>query len=43
MFTVCEEIKELDGERQSLVYNHHRDLIAASETIASVCLHLFHR
>lgn len=27
------EIRELDGERQSLVYNHHSELIDASETI----------
>ncbi|EUC62767.1 fat-free-like protein [Rhizoctonia solani AG-3 Rhs1AP] len=27
------EIKQLDGERQSLVYNHHHELIAASDTI----------
>lgn len=30
------QIRELDGERQSLVYNHHTDLVAASETIAKV-------
>ncbi|KAF9490352.1 hypothetical protein BDN71DRAFT_1400104 [Pleurotus eryngii] len=30
------EIRELDGERQSLVYNHHHELIAASDTIAAV-------
>ncbi|KAF8514544.1 Vps51/Vps67-domain-containing protein, partial [Hysterangium stoloniferum] len=27
------EIRELDSERQSLVYNHHHELIAASDTI----------
>jgi hypothetical protein len=27
------EIRELDGERQSLVYNHHHELVEASETI----------
>ncbi|GAA5907920.1 COG1/VPS51 family protein [Sporobolomyces salmoneus] len=27
------EIRELDGERQSLVYNHHHELIQASDTI----------
>ncbi|KAM0748978.1 hypothetical protein T439DRAFT_58844 [Meredithblackwellia eburnea MCA 4105] len=27
------EIRELDGERQSLVYNHHSELIDASDTI----------
>jgi hypothetical protein len=32
------EIKELDSERQSLVYNHHHELIAARDTIAAVCL-----
>jgi len=30
------EIRELDGERQSLVYNHHHELIAASDTITAV-------
>lgn len=30
------EIRELDGERQSLVYNHHHELVAASETIRKV-------
>lgn len=32
------EIRELDSERQSLVYNHHHELIAASDTIGAVCL-----
>lgn len=32
------EIRELDSERQSLVYNHHHELIAASDTIAAVSL-----
>lgn len=32
------EIRELDSERQSLVYNHHHELIAASDTIAAVGL-----
>lgn len=32
------EIRELDGERQSLVYNHHHELIAASETIKKVSI-----
>ena len=27
------QIRELDGERQSLVYNHHHELVAASDTI----------
>ncbi|KDE05034.1 hypothetical protein MVLG_04577 [Microbotryum lychnidis-dioicae p1A1 Lamole] len=27
------QIRELDGERQSLVYNHHHELIQASDTI----------
>lgn len=26
-------IRELDGERQSLVYNHHHELVSASETM----------
>lgn len=28
------EIRQLDSERQSLVYGHHHELIAASDTIA---------
>ncbi|KAJ7067113.1 Vps51/Vps67-domain-containing protein [Mycena amicta] len=30
------EIRHLDSERQSLVYNHHHELIAASDTIAAM-------
>ncbi|KAF8627992.1 hypothetical protein AX15_004119 [Amanita polypyramis BW_CC] len=30
------EIRQLDSERQSLVYNHHHELIAASDTIATI-------
>jgi vacuolar protein sorting-associated protein 51 len=30
------EIRNLDSERQSLVYNHHHELIAASDTIRAV-------
>ncbi|KAH9930031.1 Vps51/Vps67-domain-containing protein [Fomitopsis serialis] len=30
------EMRELDSERQSLVYNHHHELIAASDTIAAM-------
>lgn len=30
------EIRELDSERQSLVYNHHHELIAASTTISAM-------
>lgn len=30
------EIRELDGEKQSLVYNHHHELVSASETIGKV-------
>ncbi|KAI6108034.1 hypothetical protein F5141DRAFT_1120271 [Pisolithus sp. B1] len=30
------EIRQLDGERQSLVYNHHHELIAARDTIAAM-------
>ncbi|KAJ7761926.1 Vps51/Vps67-domain-containing protein [Mycena maculata] len=30
------EIRELDSDRQSLVYNHHHELIAASDTIAAM-------
>ena len=32
------EIRQLDGERQSLVYNHHHELVAASDTIRNVSL-----
>lgn len=32
-FNTPTEIRELDGERQSLVYNHHHELIEASDTI----------
>jgi len=30
------EIRQLEGERQSLVYNHHHELIAASDTIRAM-------
>ncbi|KZV88879.1 hypothetical protein EXIGLDRAFT_618845 [Exidia glandulosa HHB12029] len=30
------EIRQLDSERQSLVYNHHHELIAASDTIGAM-------
>lgn len=30
------EIRQLDSERQSLVYNHHHELVAASDTIAAM-------
>ncbi|PWZ01834.1 hypothetical protein BCV70DRAFT_198116 [Testicularia cyperi] len=30
------EIRELDGERQSLVYNHHHELVAASDSIRNM-------
>ncbi|PWN20372.1 hypothetical protein BCV69DRAFT_312963 [Microstroma glucosiphilum] len=33
------EIRELDGDRQSLVYNHHTDLVSASETISKMKSH----
>lgn len=33
----CTEIRQLDNDRQSLVYNHHHELIAASDTISAVC------
>ncbi len=35
--TSFEEIRQLEGDRQSLVYNHHHELIAASDTISAVC------
>ncbi|KAI8456203.1 Vps51/Vps67-domain-containing protein [Phakopsora pachyrhizi] len=33
---VISDIRELDGERQNLVYNHHHELVEASETIGKV-------
>ncbi|KAG6333021.1 hypothetical protein ID866_6065, partial [Astraeus odoratus] len=30
------EIRQLDSERQSLVYNHHHELVAARDTIAAM-------
>lgn len=39
VFALCTEIRQLDSERQSLVYNHHHELIAASDTIAAVRCH----
>ena len=38
MLVLVIEIRELDGERQSLVYNHHHELIEASDTIRKVSL-----
>lgn len=32
----CTEIRSLDSDRQSLVYNHNHELIAASDTISAV-------
>ena len=36
VYSFSTEIRQLDSERQSLVYNHHHELIAASDTIAAV-------
>lgn len=33
---IISEIRELDGERQSLVYNHHHELVDASVTIGKM-------
>ncbi|EGF98813.1 uncharacterized protein MELLADRAFT_76017 [Melampsora larici-populina 98AG31] len=33
---IVSEIRELDGERQSLVYNHHHELVDASVTIGKM-------
>ncbi|KDQ54151.1 hypothetical protein JAAARDRAFT_413073 [Jaapia argillacea MUCL 33604] len=33
---ILSEIRQLGSERQSLVYNHHHQLIAESDTIAAV-------
>ena len=30
------DMRQLDSERQSLVYNHHHELIAATDTISAV-------
>lgn len=30
------EMRQLDGERQSLVYNHHHELIDATDTISAM-------
>jgi hypothetical protein len=30
------DIRQLEGERQSLVYNHHHELIDATDTISAV-------
>lgn len=32
------EMKQLDSERQALVYNHHHELIDATDTISAVRL-----
>ena len=34
--TSLPEMRQLDGERQSLVYNHHHELIDASDTLSAV-------
>ena len=39
LFTLFIEIRQLDSERQSLVYNHHHELIAASDTIGAMKSH----
>jgi len=36
MVSIIPEIRQLEGEKQSLVYNHHHELIAASDTIRAV-------
>lgn len=33
---LMEGIRELNGDRQSLVYNNHQDLVAASETVGQM-------
>ncbi|KAI0254974.1 Vps51/Vps67-domain-containing protein [Lactifluus subvellereus] len=33
---LLKEMRELDGERQSLVYNNHHELIGATETISAM-------
>ena len=32
----CIEIRQLESDRQALVYNHHHELIAANDTIRAV-------
>ena len=34
----CLEMRQLDSERQALVYNHHHELIDATDTISAVSL-----
>jgi hypothetical protein len=34
----CLEMRQLDSERQSLVYNHHHELIDATDTISAVSM-----
>jgi hypothetical protein len=36
IYNFIAEIRQLDSDRQSLVYNHHHELIAASDTIGAV-------
>jgi len=36
LHAVWPEMRQLDGERQSLVYNHHHELIDATDTISGV-------
>ena len=33
---LCTEIRSLDSDRQSLVYNHNHELITTSDTISAV-------
>lgn len=35
---VLPEMRQLDSERQALVYNHHHELIDATDTISAVSL-----
>jgi hypothetical protein len=34
----CPEMRQLDSERQALVYNHHHELIDATDTISAVSM-----
>ena len=36
VLTFWKDMRQLDSERQSLVYNHHHELIAATDTISAV-------
>ena len=38
LYMPCPEMRQLDSERQALVYNHHHELIDATDTISAVSM-----